>query len=53
MAPTAYRKQADSRTATPISGIGQAATENSKTTRTLRRRLRRRWVPKLGWLQDV
>lgn len=31
MTPTAYRKQADSRTARPISGIGQAGTENGKT----------------------
>ncbi len=31
MTPTAYRKQAESRTDRPISGIGQAATENGKT----------------------
>ena len=31
MTPTAYRKQADSRTDRPISEIGQAATENGKT----------------------
>ncbi len=31
MTPTAYRKQADSPTDRPISGIGQATTENGKT----------------------
>ena len=31
MTPTAYRKQADSRTYGPISGIGQAAPENGET----------------------
>ena len=31
MTPTTYRKQAKSRTDKPISGIGQVATENSKT----------------------
>ncbi len=31
MTPTAYRKQAKSRTDGPISGIGQATTENGKT----------------------
>lgn len=31
MTPTAYRKQRDSRTDRPISGIGQAAAENGKT----------------------
>jgi AraC-like DNA-binding protein len=31
MTPTTYRKQADFRTDRPISGIGQAATENGKT----------------------
>ena len=31
MTPTAYRKQAESRTDRPISGIGQATTENGKT----------------------
>jgi AraC-like DNA-binding protein len=31
MTPTAYRRQADSRTERPISEIGQAATENGKT----------------------
>ena len=31
MTPTAYRKQAEFRTDGPISGIGQATTENGKT----------------------
>jgi hypothetical protein len=31
MTPTAYRKQADSRTQAPIQGIGQSDTEIGKT----------------------